>query len=418
MVGSFAVELALRTTADIERSDLRVYQPYGSAIVSGELPYRDFSLEYPPGALPMFVLPAAFVRVRGSTEAASWDQLNSPAKRYYHAFTLLVILLTGVALVVTGLTLAACRRPAWKVVLALAFVALSPLVLGDVFPGRFDIWPALLVALGVTAGTRGRYRLGAGALGLGAATKLYPALLIPCLAIVAARHRGLREGVVALVSAVAAAAAVFAPFAIASFSGTWSALRVQFQGGLQIETLVGSLLVNASHLEQKLEGIGFPPPSPLTNRAIETGIQRSVLVGSGVDATASAMSGLLVLAVLALYVHVARSSAEPRESLVRASAAIVAVTLVLGDVLSPQYLIWLVPLVPLVGGRRGTVATALLALAALLTHFWFPAGYRDYENGLDAGPAALLLARNLALLAVAIVLVLPRWRRDRAAIPA
>ena len=199
-------------------------------------------------------------------------------------------------------------------------------------------------------------------------------MLIPCLAIVAARHRGLREGVFALVTAVAAAAAVFAPFAIASFSGTWSALRVQFQGGLQIETLAGSLLVNASHLEQKLEGFGFPPPSPLTNRAIETGIQRSVLVGSGVDATATAMSGLLVLAVFALYVQLARSSAGPRDSLVRTSAAIVAVTLVLGDVLSPQYLIWLVPLVPLVGGRRGTIATAFLALAALLTHFWFPRG--------------------------------------------
>src|SRR5262249_33485967 len=102
---AFTVELALRTSGDIGRSDLRVYQPSGSAIVSGEVPYRDFSLEYPPGALPMFVLPAAFVRARGATEPASWDQLNSPAKRYYHAFTLLVILLTGVMLAVTALTL-------------------------------------------------------------------------------------------------------------------------------------------------------------------------------------------------------------------------------------------------------------------------------------------------------------------------
>ncbi len=416
MAVAFAVELALRTTGDIERSDLRVYQPYGAAIVSGEVPYRDFSLEYPPGALPMFALPAAFVRARGSTEAASWDQLNSPAKRYYHAFTLLVILLTGVVLSVTALTLTACRRPARKIVHALAFVALSPLLLGDVFPGRFDVWPALLVALGVAAGVRGRHRLGAVALGLGAATKLYPALLIPCLAIVAARQRGLREGVLALVTGVTAAAAVFAPFAILSFSGTWSALRVQFQGGLQIETLAGSLLVNASHLEQKLQGLGFPPPSSLTNRAIETGIQRSVLVGSGVETTATAMSVLLVLAVVAVYVQLARSSVEPRESLVRASAAIVAATLVLGDVLSPQYLIWLVPLVPLVGGRRGTLATVFLALAALLTHFWFPAGYRNYENGLDAGPAALLLARNLALLALAVVLLLPRPTRRASAV--
>jgi len=338
--------------------------------------------------------------------------MNSPAKRYYHAFTLLVILLTGAAIVVTALTLAACRRPAWSVLLALGIVALSPLLLGDVFPGRFDIWPALLVAGALALAVRGHYRLGGLALGLGAATKLYPVLLVPCLVIVAVRHRGLREGVAALAAAIAAAVAVFLPFLIWSFSGTWSALRVQFQGGLQIETLAASALVEASHLEQRLQGFGFPPPSALTNRAIETGIQRSVLVGSGVHATALVTDVLLAVTVLALYACLAMSRGDDRESLVRFSAAIVTATLVLGSVLSPQYLIWLVPLVPLVGGRRGIVATAFFAVAAVLTHFWFPPGYRDYENGLDAGPAGLLFARNLTLLALGIVLVWPRRYRS------
>ena len=37
--------------------DTPVYQEYGEAIASGQVPYRDFALEYPPGALPMFWLP-------------------------------------------------------------------------------------------------------------------------------------------------------------------------------------------------------------------------------------------------------------------------------------------------------------------------------------------------------------------------
>jgi len=37
--------------------DTPVYQRYGNAIADGKVPYRDFAVEYPPGALPMFALP-------------------------------------------------------------------------------------------------------------------------------------------------------------------------------------------------------------------------------------------------------------------------------------------------------------------------------------------------------------------------
>jgi hypothetical protein len=37
--------------------DTPVYQHYGNLIADGKVPYRDFELEYPPGALPMFALP-------------------------------------------------------------------------------------------------------------------------------------------------------------------------------------------------------------------------------------------------------------------------------------------------------------------------------------------------------------------------
>ena len=37
--------------------DTPVYQRYGNAIAHGHVPYRDFQVEYPPGALPLFALP-------------------------------------------------------------------------------------------------------------------------------------------------------------------------------------------------------------------------------------------------------------------------------------------------------------------------------------------------------------------------
>jgi hypothetical protein len=38
--------------------DTPVYESYGRAMVDGQVPYRDFDVEYPPLALPVFVVPA------------------------------------------------------------------------------------------------------------------------------------------------------------------------------------------------------------------------------------------------------------------------------------------------------------------------------------------------------------------------
>jgi hypothetical protein len=84
-------------------------------------------------------------------------------------------------------------------------------------------------------------------------------------------------------------------------------------------------------------------------------------------------------------------------------------------VLSPQYLIWLVPFVFLVRGARGVLAGGLLFLALGLTQTWFPVHY--WSLALDhASPWSwYLLARDLALVALAGVLLLELSRvRDSA----
>ena len=82
-----------------------------------------------------------------------------------------------------------------------------------------------------------------------------------------------------------------------------------------------------------------------------------------------------------------------------------------GKVLSPQYLIWLVPLVALVGGRRGIAAVALLAAALLATQAWFPERYWEYVYEFDR--AWVVLTRNLLLVALLAVLSLPGRARAR-----
>jgi hypothetical protein len=324
--------------------------------------------------------------------------LNAAGRHYYRGFESLVLLLMAAIVVLTALTLRAMARPYGTVMLSLAVVALSPLLIGRVLPERFDVWPAALTGAALAAFVRERYRVGGTMLGLGVAAKIYPAVLLPVLVIVAVRRRGVREGVFVVACAVAALAAVLVPFSIASFSGTWRSLRIQFSGGLQIESLASSLLVLASHVADKA--------SHLTTHGAGGGLIRTNLSGPGVGVTTIVLDVLLPAALCLIWIRLARSRRDVREDLLRYAAGTLATVLVLGTVLSPQYVVWLIPLVPLVGGGRGAAATLLFVMAAVLTNVWIPDHYFEYQEDLAAAPASLLLARNLTLLAIALVLLL------------
>jgi hypothetical protein len=94
-----------------------------------------------------------------------------------------------------------------------------------------------------------------------------------------------------------------------------------------------------------------------------------------------------------------------RARLATYAAASVAVVLTFGKVFSPQFMIWLIPLVPL----APSVAANVLLLAALgLTQTWFPRHYWSLADQLRPRESWLLLARDLCVAALAAVLVRPR----------
>lgn len=354
--------------------DTPVYQRYGDAIVdAGAVPYRDFSLEYPPGALPVFVLPSL-----------------APADDYRTVFELLMGVCGAVMVVLVVATLAAVGAGRARLFAAAAFAGLAPLALGPVVLTRFDLWPAMLTAGVLAALAGGRSRIGFGVLGLAAAAKIYPLVLLPLALVYVARRRGAREAVVCLVVLTAVLAVVLVPFAILAPDGLVNSFERQTGRPLQIETLGASILLAAHQL-------GWYAPTVVDSFGSQN------LAGGLPDALATAETALQILAVIGVWVLFATARGG-REQLLAASAAAVTAFVSLGKVLSPQFLIWLVPLVPLVAGGYGLAGSGLLLAALVLTHLWFPGRYWDLVE-LDGAPAWLLVSRNAALVALLAVLV-------------
>ena len=388
-LGLFLASWSLLHVGFYERDQVRdtpLYQRYGDRMADGELPYRDFGVEYPPGALPTFVVPS-LLSEEGDEGA------------FRRVFETLMWVSGAVCLLGVVLTLSAIGASAARLSGAAAFVALSPLALGSVFLSRYDLWPAALTAVALAAFVSQRERLGLGLLGLGAATKVYPALLVPLALAFLWRTRGRREALVGAGVFAAGVAVVVLPFVALSPDGVWSALTRQASRGLQIESLGSALLVAAHHVG----GLGLEMRS-------SAGSQN--LVGSAPDVLAAVHTAVQAVAVAAIWFAFARGPLD-RERLLRASAACVCAFVVLGKVVSPQFLIWLIPLVPLVRGRRGLAASALLGVALVLTQLWFPYRYWDLALEFDEPASWLVLARDLVLLGVLAVLVWPARLTER-----
>jgi uncharacterized membrane protein len=280
--------------------------------------------------------------------------------------------LCGVLLV----AVVASLRPA-----AAFYVALGPLLVGSLILSRFDLWPTLLATASLALFVRGRHLSGWALLGAAVAAKLWPLVLVP-LALVWSIRRGRP---LAPLAGAAVVLAVTLPFVVVSPGGLWDSISGQASRPLQVESLGAAVLTTFSH------------PVVGTSHGSQNILGQHTL--------ASAFSVLQLLALAALWIAFARGPATS-DRLLRYAAACTCAFIVFGKVLSPQYLVWLLPLVPLVRGRRGLAATALLTLALILTQVWFPQRYFDYV--LELRNAGVVLARDLVLVALFAVLAWPK----------
>jgi uncharacterized membrane protein len=353
--------------------DVHLYGIYADRFLRGELPYRDVFVEYPPGAFAVFLPPAVL-----------------PGGAYNAAFKTLMALCGLAALFCVVLVLIGFGARGLRLALPVALFVLSPIALGPISLNTYDLWPAALTVGALAALLHGRERLSFGLLGLAVTAKLYPLVLVPLAAVYAWTRWGRRRTLEALGVCAAAIAVVVLPFAVLAPGGLWDSFTAQSSRGLQIESLGAAVLLAAHRL-----GL-----YDATVVEIMSGARTRDLAGPLPDALADTLSVLQLLAVALVLVLFVRGP-KTGERLVLASTAAVAGFLVFNRFISPQYAVWLIPLVLLV---PSIVATVLLGAALVLAQIWF----FHYSRVFDLeGIVWLAVVRDALLLALYVVLL---WR--------
>ena len=298
-------------------TDYGEYQLYGDSVVTNHaVPYRDFPVEYPPAALPMFVVPSLLER-----------------HDYRKVFQILMFL-CDVGLVLGVGVIAGTR--------AAVLAAVAPLALGSVVLSRFDLWPAALAVLAVAALTRNRLGTSALLIGTAFAAKLWPIALVPVALVWLVRTHGGRAAAAWAAGAAATAAAWFLPFVVLSPGGVTHSFHVQLARPLQVESLGSSILI-ALH---RTAG---------TTLHLTSSYGSQNLTGPGTHAAAIVTTIAAVLALAAACIVFARGPATAERLAIYGAASVVALV-AFGKVFSPQYMIWLIPFVVLAPGLRGAAA--------------------------------------------------------------
>jgi hypothetical protein len=231
---------------------------------------------------------------------------------------------------------------------------------------------------------------------VGAAAKVYAFALLPIALLYVARRHGRRQALVAAAIFAGVGIAIVLPFALFASDGLRYVVNWHLDRGLQIETMPGAAFA-------ALDVLG------VHDATVSYRSGAYDFVGSAPDA----LAGVLFIGLAASVVVVTLLFARSERSSVQlgvAVAAAVAMTLVFAKVLSPQFMLWLVPLIPLVVSEA--VATwSVFAAALLLTHALWPSRYDELVL-LEPLPVAILVVRNVLLVTLVVLLVL-RLRRAR-----
>jgi hypothetical protein len=364
LVCALHLALFVPTIGDWSSILINDFAPQAQAIKDGDLPYRDQDIEYPPLSVPVLIAPIYLDdSTQGFVDGFMWEML---------VFDLGIVVLTALRLPGDERRVLSAVGIYTVGVVMLSDVVLDPSLIdtGPLALSRFDLVPALFVLAAVLARDRNRSATWSALLSIGAAIKAFPLFLYPALA---RGERELRRVIVAgAIPLLLCAAAV-----IVMGDEFGSAITYHTERPLQVEAVAAS-------------------PFEIANALGASGISTAVghggfeLNASGADA-ARWISVLIGVAGYLVLVMAGWRSRVPNLELV---TALLSVLVIFAPVLSPQFLLWILPLSAC---AYGLGRENLVLLAAILCTQIALQNY-DGVDSLSGSFVWPLAARNLCLL--------------------
>jgi hypothetical protein len=342
---------------------VEIFRNYAEEIFAGKVPYADFPYEYPPASLFILLVPRLL-----ASDPAAYAAL-------FGAEMLLFDMIILIALSRIG------TKPLLLYGVGLLLFWRLPYI-------RHDLVPVAVATLGSLALLRGRELWAAVLWGIGGAIKLYPMVAVPALSFGAGPARTAIRW--------SAAGAVFALGILWSFPAfgpeALQFLTYHSDRPAMVESIPANVLLLLPGAEVVHSYGSFNVVGPLEEPLVR-------------------FFGAFQLAatVFALLMVWWQGGPEPRAVAVRGAATATFAFAVFGKVLSPHFLIWPLPLLAIVTGLGGLrlprLSWALYLGVIALTTFMNSEYYAITED--LPYFTALLTARNLALLPLFALILLP-----------
>jgi hypothetical protein len=357
---------------DVHSGDLTLYYSIVSQTLDGKVPFRDFTIEYPVLSLIPILLP-------GLVNHLIWGGFAHYCF-LFAAQNILLSILTGYIISVTRIPGIASKDA------TLTYALLSVLAL-PLYLFRFDGFPILLTSILIYSIFHKPFISGL-AFAASIMAKLYPIVIGPALALYFLVNWALKEGFIYL-----AGVAVFLIISLGiilpiASPAIFNFLQSHQVRGIQIESIVGGLLL----LANLLDVLGVAVTHNYGSFNIDSSVSQSFahFLKFGV----TAMFTLLFLFQSWLFVRERKLKGFVSEiSLVFAASMWLLSFLIFNKVLSPQYLLWLFPVISFLNQE----IKIKFAVALMLTITIFP-GWYHYLTNLNPLLVIALNIRNLMLI--------------------